>query len=610
MLGLRQKMLLAFAALSLILAGVAGIGTLMIGRLSQSFDRIFRENLASIDAAREMRQAAEEMNQAMLETLWEGSTLDTARARTEAEDFTRHLDFQMGNVTVNGEQVPTDSLQAVWGRFDAGFEALAASTGPLPERRQAYLAKVKPDFKAIQSLTRAISEINSANILSADGQVRAQARSARKAMTLLLTAGGALVLLFFYLLGKAVLAPIRTLTRSAQEIERGNLDLALEARSRDELGQLAQAFNAMAARLREFRRTDQAKLMRTQGTTQTAINSLPDAIAVFNADGVVELSNDPAQRLFGIKPGTRIGSLELEWLAKLFEKVARELKPFNPEGYQSAVQAFPEGKEAFFLPHLIPLLDETRQLQGATLVLANVTDLRKLDESKSDLLATVSHELKTRLTSIRMAMHLLFDEKVGDLNPRQADLLLTAREDAERLHRIIEGLLDIGRIRSGNLKMDLQPMPAQDLVLHAVESVRHACLDKGLKLEYDLDPELPKVMADPSRIHLVLANLLSNAIKYTPAGGHVDIRAFRQGEGVAISVADTGVGIPAGDVARVFEKFYRGARVGEAGGAGLGLAIAKEVVEAHGGTIAAESAEGKGSTFTFTLNAAGTGQGA
>jgi signal transduction histidine kinase len=348
--------------------------------------------------------------------------------------------------------------------------------------------------------------------------------------------------------------------------------------------------------------------MRTQKTTQMAINSLPDAVAVISGDGTVEMSNEPAQALFGIKPGTRVESLGLDWLNKLFRQVGMHLRPFNPDGYQSAIQVFPAGQERFFLPHLIPILDEARQLTGMTLVLADVTDLRKLDESKSDLLATVSHELKTRLTSVRMAVHLLLDEKLGELNPRQADLLMTAREDAERLHRIIEGLLDIGRIRSGNLKMRLEPMDAEDLIHHSVDPVRHAYQDKGIKLAYEVPPDMGKVMADPSRVHLILANLLSNALKYTPAGGEVDVRVS-EGPGLArIAVSDTGVGIPAIDIPRIFERFYRGSREGEPGGAGLGLAIAKEVVEAHGGEIAVASLEGKGSTFTFTLKTEAAGR--
>ncbi|MEO7425136.1 MAG: ATP-binding protein [Fibrobacteria bacterium] len=609
MLGLRQKLLIAFAGLSFLLITVAGLGTVVIERVSQSFDRIFRENLTSINASQEMRQAAEKLNQAALESLWENSELDTGLVREETDAFSGNLAFQRGNVTVTGEKPVTDSLEAAWKGFLGRYAALETGKLSLAERRAHYLREVRPFYRVIQAQARSIADLNSRNILSADGQVRGEARAARRAMTLLLTSGAVLVVLFFYLLGKAILQPLKALTRSTREIERGNLDLTLQVRSRDELGQLAGAFNAMTSRLREFRRTDQAKLMRTQRTTQMAINSLPDAVAVISAEGSIEMSNDPAQSLFGIKPGTHVDSLGLDWLAPLFRKVGTQLRPFIPEGYQSAIQVFPGGKERFFLPHLIPIVDESRFLNGMTLVLADVTELRKLDESKSDLLATVSHELKTRLTSVRMAVHLLLDDKVGDLNPRQADLLVTAREDTERLHAIIEGLLDIGRIRSGNLKMKVQPMDPQGMILQSADSVRHAFQDKGIKLDSEAAGDLPKVSADPSRVHLILANLLANALKYTPAGGRVDIRATAQDDGVCFSVADTGVGIPAEDLPRVFEKFYRGAGQGDRGGAGLGLAIAKEVVEAHGGEMSVESAEGKGTTISFTLKTAADGQG-
>lgn len=604
MLGLRQKLLLAFATLSLLLLGITGFGSMVIGRLSRSSDLIYRENLASIGAAREMRRAAEDINQALLAALWDGAPLDSQTIRSRSQAFADRLAFQRGNITIAGEGEATDSLQASWNRFRAGLAGISVAAGTLPGRRRAYADTALPQYRAILDRTEKIIGMNSANILSADGRAQAEARSARKTLTWLLTAGSALILLSFYLLGKSVLGPIRALTRSAQEIEQGNLDLALEDRSRDELGQLARAFNSMAARLREFRRTDQAKLARTQRTTQTAINSLPDAIAVFNAEGIVELSNESAQRLFGIEPGTRIETTGHDWLIRLFRQVLGEARPFKPEGYQSAVQVFPDGQEAFFLPHLIPLLDESRLPQGITLVLADVTGLRKLDESKSDLLATVSHELKTRLTSIRMAAHLLCDEKVGSLNARQSDLLMTAREDAEKLHVTIEGLLDIGRIRSGNLKMDLRPMELRDMIGQAAEVVLHGFLEKGLKLEIAIEPGTPKALADPSRVHLILANLLSNALKYTPAPGSVEIKAALYAGRIAISVSDTGAGIPARELPRIFEKFYRGTRTGEPGGAGLGLAIAKEVAEAHGGTLTAESAEGAGASFTFTLEPA------
>lgn len=601
MLGLRHKLLIAFSGLFLLVVLVASLGMVVIDRVSQSFDQIFQENLTSINACRAMREAAEEMNQAFLVSLWEGTTLDTTTVRAHTEEFAKHLRFQQGNPTVAGEQELTDSLTWTWERFRSRYFLLASSRDGIAYRRGAYGSELRPPFQAIQRLTKAISELNSKNILSADGQVRAQAHSAKRTMTILLTSGGVLIFMALLFLGGLILRPIRALTRSAQEIEKGNLDLSLQVRSKDELGQLAEAFNAMAARLREFRRSDQAKLARTQQTTQTAINSLPDAIAVLGRDGTVEMSNDPAIRHFGIKPGARVDSLGHAWLGPLFEKVRRELVPFHPQSYESAVQVFLDGRESFYLPHAIPILDESRILTGVTLVLADVTDLRRLDESKSDLLSTVSHELKTCLTSVRMAVHLLLDEKVGEINNRQTELLIAAREDSEHLHHIIDGLLDIGRIRSGRLKMEMKALDTDELVLHAVEVYQHAFQDKGIKLVRESAPDLPKVMADPTRAPLVLENLLSNALKYTGAGGEVHVLAEAEPDFVRFKVKDSGTGIPIEDLPRIFERFYRGSREGEPEGAGLGLAIAKEIVEAHGGTLEVQSMVGAGSVFSFTL---------
>ncbi len=600
MLGLRQKLFGAFAGLFLLLVLVATLAVAMIGKVSRSFEQIFHENLATIHACQEMRRSAERMQDATLMPIWREAPVDSAKLEREAAGFEIHLRFQQDNVTVPGEQVLTDSLTAAWSRFRSACLASLGASYPR-EGRDAYRESLAASFHAVEDLSGRIVDLNAGNILSADGQVRSQAESARRSIAVLLVSGGVLVLALLYLTGRLILNPIRTLLLSAQEIEKGNLDLSLEARSGDELGKLAEAFNAMAARLREFRRSDRAKLILTQRTTQMAINSLPDAVAVLGADGTVELSNNPAQNLFGIKPGTRVDGLGIAWLAGLFAKAQREARPINPQSYESAIQVFRDGEERFFLPHLIPIQEGKQQVFGMTLVLADVTELRRLDETKSDLLSTVSHEFKTRLTSVRMAMHLLLDEKVGDLNARQAELLLAAREDAEQLHKMIEGLLDIGRIRSGRLKMEMRPMDAGEMAMQAMEGVRHAYQDKGLHLERVFPQDLPQIKADPSRVHLILDNLLSNALKYSSAGGNVKVTAEADDAFVTFRVADTGAGIPASELSKVFERFYRGAREHEGGGAGLGLAIAREVVEAHGGRITVESKEGQGTMFAFTL---------
>ena len=234
----------------------------------------------------------------------------------------------------------------------------------------------------------------------------------------------------------------------------------------------------------------------------------------------------------------------------------------------------------------------------------DVTEQRLLDEMKRGLISTVSHELKTPLTSIRMAIHLLLEEKVGVLTEKQTELLLAAREDSDRLQQILHNLLDISRIESGRLQMDCRDTYAQSLILDAVEPVRRAAQDGGVELKIQLAENLPMVCADSTQIAHVFSNLLSNALRFTTPGGSITVSAIPEEQMVRFSVTDTGSGIPHQFMQRIFEQFFRVPDQKTETGAGLGLAIAKEIVDAHGGTIDVASQEGKGTTFSFTLKRA------
>jgi signal transduction histidine kinase len=200
-----------------------------------------------------------------------------------------------------------------------------------------------------------------------------------------------------------------------------------------------------------------------------------------------------------------------------------------------------------------------------------------------------------------MAIHLLLEEKVGPLTEKQAELLIAAREDSDRLHDILSDLLDLSRIESGRVQMEFRAVSPQEIAMEAVESFRTAAKDQGLTLEVELPGDLPQVWADTTRISHVFGNLLSNALLHTPAGGKITVSARAEGDGVTFSTTDTGKGIPSEYLPRIFEQFFRVPDQGQKEGAGLGLAIVKEIVEAHGGTVNADSIEGKGSTFSFTL---------
>lgn len=601
MLGLRQKLTLAFGGMLVILATVGTLSGLLLTKYSATLETLVRENYDSVVFGQNMKDALDELDDIAQASLWAENTAPHRKALEQSVTrFEQNFARERSNITVQGEAEVAKELER-WLDYKKRHAQLLASTDSAEVRRLIYRTEVAPMAQKLRALSQQIIDLNLANIVSVDGQVRASATLARNAMIALVATGIVLAILLTAILGRAIIRPLTTLTQSVREVEKGNLDLAVTVKSKDELGQLAEAFNAMASRLREYRRSDRAKLVRVQRTTQLALNTFPDAVVVVGLDGKVELANEVAQKRFDLVPGHDLATGKMKALWRLFEQVFASLAPVHPKGYDTAIQIFDGGNELFFLPQAVPIVGEDKSLVGVTLVLADVTDLRRLDEMKSGLLSVVSHELKTPLTSIRMSTHLLLDERLGPLTAKQTDLLVTARDDAERLNGIIDKLLDMGRIESGRALMEFKPTAPETIVAAAKEAFLTAYRDRGVSLRTQVEEDLPQVVVDASRIGHVFSNLLSNALKYTPSGGSVTVSAKKEAGRVAFVVEDTGAGIPEDALPRIFERFFRAPNQGGIKGVGLGLAIAREIVEAHGGSIEAASRPGKGSVFTVRL---------
>jgi signal transduction histidine kinase len=262
------------------------------------------------------------------------------------------------------------------------------------------------------------------------------------------------------------------------------------------------------------------------------------------------------------------------------------------------------------LPQVRPIRDAQGDTLGAAVVLNDVTRFRVLDQFKTDLVATVSHELKTPLTAVRLAVHVLLEETVGTLNSKQTELLIDARDNAERMLNLIEQLLALARLQRPQDQKEFRAEDPAELLRRAADAVRMRADDKHIIILVEVDESLPPVAADTNRIEQALGNLLNNAITYTAPGGTVTLTASAAADGhVLLTVTDTGVGIPAEYLPYVYDRFFRIPGQSDEAGTGLGLAIVKEVVTAHGGAIACESEPGKGTTFRITLPAADGAQG-
>ena len=235
------------------------------------------------------------------------------------------------------------------------------------------------------------------------------------------------------------------------------------------------------------------------------------------------------------------------------------------------------------------------------MLLQDITRFRLLDEVKTNLVATVSHELKTPLTSIRLALHLLLEETTGPLLPKQLELLIDARDNAERILVMINNLLDLARLEHAPGELPAEPARPATVVRAMAESFRPRAAEQGIEFSWDAPADLPQIPVDVDQLQHALQNLLDNALAYTPPGGRITMNAQQENGQVTLSIADTGRGIPAQYLQSVFNKYFRIPGSSAPGGSGLGLAIVREIVTTHGGTVECESDPGKKTVFRIKL---------
>jgi PAS domain S-box-containing protein len=410
-----------------------------------------------------------------------------------------------------------------------------------------------------------------------------------------------------FFMANRIVEPLRQLTATTAKMAAGDLNAEVVVSSLDEFGVLAAEFNRMAERIRQLRSSDMGKLLIAQQTTEAAIDSLYDPVIVTDGDGCVTKLNPAAQEIFGSEKenaGKHVGEVARD--ARIAGAVAEALhsqRAVAGEGSASVLPLDVAGSERAFRLRTTPMRDNENHLLGAVTLLEDITHLHEIDRLKSEFIATASHELRTPLTSVQMGVHLLLEGAAGELNDKQTEVLGACREDCERLDKLMRDLLDLSRIEAGESQPELKPIKARELIVDEAEILRPQVEAKALTFAVDIPVDLPPVMADRSQIERVVANLVVNAIRYTRQG-EIRISAELRGHYVAVAISDTGEGIPPEYLPHIFDKFVQvpGAATG---GAGLGLAICRLIVEAHGGQISVQSDPGHGSTFTFTLPVAG-----
>lgn len=395
--------------------------------------------------------------------------------------------------------------------------------------------------------------------------------------------------------------PVRRLTAVARRMADGDLDARLYVTSRDEVGTLTQAFNNMGEQLRQ----QVVGLQTERERLATILEHMADGVLITDASGRVQLLNPAASRMLNTSPAEALGAS--------FAQVVRHYRIIEVwqqcrqtgEQQVAAIEVAPAGKEpaGLFLQMVVtPLFDSPPAVNAQSLlvIFQNLTPVRRLETVRRDFISNISHELRTPLASLKAVVETLRDGAVED-PPAAVRFLDLADRELDALTQMVEELLELSRIESGRVPLRLAPTAVAAVVAPVVERLRPQAERAELALTVNVPADLPLVLIDGPRVQQVLGNLLHNAIKFTPAGGTIAIDAREADGALLVRVTDDGVGIPAGDLPRIFERFYKADRARSGGGTGLGLAIARHIVQAHGGQIWARSKEGEGSRFYFTL---------
>ncbi|MBL0175960.1 MAG: HAMP domain-containing protein [Ignavibacteria bacterium] len=521
--------------------------------------------------------------------LWYGKALATANEESER----RMLDTLMATYRTYADL--SDSLQHI---IERG--------GPKTLVRDFEFIVVRPASERLKELSFRFLELNQNAIVRTNEETQDSASDSAVVIIAASLLNIALSIFAGAYYTRRIVSPVLSVTKRVRQISQGHLNQKIDVQTDDEIGELSAEFNKMTERLRAFEKLNVQKLISEKTKSEAIVASITDPLIVTDAAGRILLLNHAARAIAPLAtasgweglPAREVVS-DPSWSKHLGPDAARAGDAGGDELLHWALG----GQTLFFRPLRRDILDDRGQLAGVVTLFQDVTRFKQLEQLKSDFLAAVSHEFRTPLTSINMTIDILQRDVLGGLNERQRDLLTGAKQDCERLKKLVEELLALSKLQSAETRGKQDIVDIARVIEESVRPLLLALNEKSIALRVDVAPDLPAVTGDFQQLCWVLVNLVGNAIRYTPDGGDIRITAARDGEAIFVSVADTGRGIPPEALETIFDKFVQLKQGDDTtpGSVGLGLTIARQVVESHGGAIRAENAPDGGSIFSFTL---------
>ena len=571
---IKAKLTLGIGLLFFMILLLSSVGIRNINALKSDSENILIANYNTLEYARNMLLA-----------------LDEIQLKADGfEDFQKNLDKQKQNVTEQGE---------------------GKATGHIEHHLQ--LLKANPHDATLHLLIRKdISEIMRLNMVAIQRKSDIAKETARTANLWIVVSSTICFLLGMTLLVNLpsnIANPVKELTDSIREIAAKNYSQRVYYKSKNEFGELADSFNTMAEKLEEYNSSNLSKLLIEKKRIETLINNMHEPVIGLDENKSILFINNEALKISGLRSEDVVGKTAQEVAASndLVRSLIYDLSEQGDGSNQQneSIKIYADDKESYFEKEVVnitilPTGEKEKKHIGQVIVLKNITPFKELDFAKTNFIATVSHELKTPISSIKMSLQLLENAQTGTVNTDQQQLIDSIKEDSDRLLKITGELLNMSQVETGNIQLSIQESTPARILEYALEAVKVQAEQKQVELIVDTEENLPTIKADTEKTAWVMINFLTNAIRYSNPAGQIHVQIKRLDNLVHFSVKDEGKGIDSRYRSKIFNRYFQVPGSAKSG-TGLGLAISKEFIEAQGGHIGVNSEIGMGSTFYFDL---------
>lgn len=601
---LKSKMTMICIILIMLIAVVGITSIYNITLINAEIESLMINNYKSIDAAYNMMDRIQKQNLDIDTYIFEDIQNGITSYYSHGKEFNDAYYIEKSNVTEPEEFGIVERIGELYRDYEMNFSILQEkmNTKGIKEAREFYYSDIMTNYNKIVDELSNIKKVNEEAMNKSRKNAIDDGENARYIIIIVsamaIISGCAIT---NYLINK-MLKPLSLLNKSIAEVREGNIGNQVPVTTKDELGDLTIEFNRMNERLQKFEKSTMGKMIKEKNKSLAIIKSIKEPIIVLDKDYRIILINQQCENFFDIQEKVAVN--------KYFSQVIKEENIFeavyevstHQEIENKIIKIFREEEEYFFNISVNEIEDEEAKIFGYIVVLQDITQLKELDIMKGEFLSTISHEFKTSLTSIMIGTSLLESTKMGGLSEKQKKVVEAIKEDGERLNTLISELITLRKMESNKELYNFSQCNMEDIINASITTVKSLAEDKEVILEWDVEEDLPLINGDRDKLVWVMNNIISNAIKNCNKDDVIAVRGVKQERKIAVTITDTGCGMPPELTDKIFDKYVR-LKNGETMplGFGLGMSIAKEIVEGHNGEIWCTSEVGKGSIFTFVI---------